>query len=135
MSFIIDFLKSVAGICRTEPLDPARWDVRGTQVTVALGDIPALLAPGGAVRLEGKGLSAPVLVVKQPDGGFACLENRCTHMGRKLDPEPDGQTLRCCSVSHSTFDHQGNKITGPAKGPIRIFRHEEKEGNLIIDLA
>jgi nitrite reductase/ring-hydroxylating ferredoxin subunit len=135
MSFIIDFLKAVGGICRTEPLDPAAWDVRDSKIFIALKDAPALQTPGGAVRLDGKGLSRSVLVVNRPADGYVCVENRCTHMGRKLDPEPDGQTLRCCSVNHSTFDYQGNKLTGPAKGPVRVYRHEEKEGNLIIDIA
>lgn len=135
MSFIVDFLKSVAGICRTQPLDPSAWHVQGTQVVIALKDAPQLQTQGGAVRLDGNGLPGPVLVVKQPENGYLCVENRCTHMGRQLDPEPDGKTLRCCSVNHSTFDYAGNKLTGPAKGPVKTYRHEERDGNLIIDLA
>ncbi len=135
MSFVVNFLKSVAGICRTKPLDPSMWDVRGSKVAVAITHVPELQAPGGAVLLQGKGLRVPMLVVRKPDRGFLCVENRCTHMGRKLDPEPDGQTLRCCSVSHSTFDYQGKKLTGPAKGPIRVYPHEESEGSLLIDVT
>ena len=93
MSLILDFLKSVAGICRTKPLDPSMWDLKGTQITVGLNNVPELQAPGGAVLLQGKGLRVPVLVVKRHDDGFVCAENRCTHMGRKLDPAPDGQAL------------------------------------------
>jgi cytochrome b6-f complex iron-sulfur subunit len=135
MSFFIDFLKSLAGICRTQPLSPDMWDLHGSKITIDLNNAPELGNPGGAVLLQGKGLRVPVLVVRTPDRGYLCIENRCTHMGRKLDPEPDGQTLRCCSVNHSTFDYQGNKLTGPAKGPIPVYRYEEDHGSLIIKLA
>lgn len=135
MSFIVSFLKSLAGICRTKPLDPALWEVQGTRVTIAHKDVPEFQDPGGAVLLQGKGLRTPVLVVSTQDRGFLCVENRCTHMGRKLDPEPDGHTLRCCSVNHSTFDYQGNKLTGPAKGQIRVYPHEEIEGRLVVDVT
>jgi cytochrome b6-f complex iron-sulfur subunit len=135
MSFLIDFLKSLAGICRTKPLTPDKWDVQGSQITIDVKDIPELAIAGGAVLLQGKGLRAPLLVVRRPDDGYVCVENRCTHMGRKLDPEPDSQTLRCCSVSHSTFDYQGNKLAGPAKGPIRVYPHKEDSGKLVVNVA
>jgi hypothetical protein len=55
-------------------------------------------------------------------------------MGRKLDPVPGQPVLRCCSVNHSTFDFQGQKLTGPAKGPVTVFGTEIKNGNLVINL-
>jgi cytochrome b6-f complex iron-sulfur subunit len=134
MSWIVDFFKALAGVCQTIPLDSAVWDVQGSRITINLKDAPELQAPGGAVYLAGKDLSAPVLVVKRPDQGWLCVENRCTHMGRKLDPEPDGKTLRCCSVNHSIFDDKGNKLKGPAKGPIKVYHSEEADGKLVISL-
>lgn len=134
MSWIVDFFKALAGVCRTQPLDAAKWDVRGTQITVNVNDVPELREQGGAVFLKGKALPVPVLVVKTSSQGYLCVENRCTHMGRKLDPEADGKTLRCCSVSHSTFDYQGSRLTGPAKGPIHVYRSQEVDGNLVIYL-
>lgn len=134
MSWIMDLLKALGGVCRTRPLDPTLWDLQGDRVTVDLSNSPELAAAGGAVYLAGKGLPSAVLVARKPDSGFVCVENRCTHMGRKLDPEPDGKTLRCCSVSHSTFDYDGNKITGPAKGPVRVYNCRETDGKLVISL-
>jgi cytochrome b6-f complex iron-sulfur subunit len=135
MSWITDFLKSLAGICRTKPLDAHMWDIQGSRITIDVKNVADLQQPGGAVFLKGKGLPVSVLVVRRPDSGWLCVENRCTHMGRKLDAEPDGKTLRCCSVSHSTFDYQGNKLRGPAKGPIQVFNSQEVDGNLVISLT
>jgi nitrite reductase/ring-hydroxylating ferredoxin subunit len=134
MSSILDLLKAVAGICKTQPLDQGLWNVRGSEITIDVKNIPELQKSDGAVYLKGQTLSVPVLVVRRQDNSYLCVENRCTHMGRKLDPEPGG-ILRCCSVSHATYDDQGNKLTGPAKGPVRIYRSREIDGKLVIDLT
>jgi cytochrome b6-f complex iron-sulfur subunit len=135
MSGIVEFFKALAGVCETESLDPRHWHVEGTGLTVNINDVPQLKQPGGAVYLTGQGLPRPVLIVRKPDQGFLCVENRCTHMGRKLDAAPDGQTLRCCSVNHSRFDHEGNKVSGPAKGPVKVYASQEDGGKLLITLA
>jgi nitrite reductase/ring-hydroxylating ferredoxin subunit len=131
---IVDFFKALAGICRTLPLDPKHWEVEGSRVTVHFNDVLELSRPGGAVYLKGSGLKVPILVVRTNDGCL-CVENRCTHMGRKLDPEPDGKTLRCCSVSRSTFDYRGYKIAGPANGPVKIYSSRVDNGKLFIELS
>ena len=135
MSWFVDLLKAFGGVCRTAALDSTLWRVQGSRITIDLKGVPELQKPGGAVFLKGPDLRVPVLVVKKPDEGYLCVENRCTHMGRKLDPEPDGSTLRCCSVSHSTFDYHGNKRTGPAKGPIRVYQAQQVGEDLVINVT
>lgn len=132
MSVIVDFLKAVAGICRTKPLSPDCWHVDGNRITVSADGVPDLALPGGAVYLAGKGLKKPILVVRDDNGNYHSFSNRCTHAGRKLDPVPGKQVLRCCSVSHSTFDYRGNNLTGPGKKPIHVYRTELDGGNLVI---
>jgi cytochrome b6-f complex iron-sulfur subunit len=134
MSVIMDFIKSLAGICRTKPLEPRYWETDGSSVTVRLDDITELGQPGDAVYLTGRDLQVPILIVRTHDEGFVCVENRCTHMGRKLDPQADGRTLRCCSVSHSKFDYSGNKLSGPAKGPVKVYSSQVNNGKLVIQL-
>lgn len=135
MSRILDLLKAFAGICKTQPLDQGFWQVRGSEVTIDVRNIPELQKADGAVFLKGQTLSVPILVVRRQDDSYLCVENRCTHMGRKLDPEPGGKLLRCCSVSHATYDDQGNKLTGPAKGPVKVYPSREIDGKLVIDLT
>lgn len=132
MSAIIDFLKAIAGISSTNPLQQNLWRIKDGRAVVAVGRSPELQSIGGAVYLEGQGLKEPVLIVKGEDGDFRCFSNRCAHFGRKLDPVPGNPILRCCSVNHSTFDYEGNTLTGPAKGSIRTYDCELKDGELTI---
>lgn len=129
------FFKSVLGICQTKSLSPDLWNLEDGKVQIGLGEVSELSNEGDAVYLKGAGLQNPVLVVKAEDDQYLAFANRCTHLGhRKLDPVPGERTLRCCSLSHSTFDYDGNVIKGPAKDGLTKYAVEVSEGNLIITL-
>jgi nitrite reductase/ring-hydroxylating ferredoxin subunit len=116
------FLKRIFGICETPlPADSGCWDYVYRTIRLRLNRTPELAQPGGAVRLEGKGLSKRVLVVHGEDGAFHALGNRCTHMGRRIDPLPDTDRIECCSVSKSTFTYAGKPVGGAARKPLEIF--------------
>ncbi len=134
MGAVIDFFKALAGICETKPLDQALWRVEGDQAVVLLAGANQYLPPGGAVRLEGKEVGKPVLVMHASDGTYRAFINRCTHMGRRVDPAQEGQSLRCCSVGHSTFDLKGAQLTGPAKGGMTALPVSHEQGELSISL-
>lgn len=132
MSVILDFLKAVAGVSKTKPLSPEFWRLEENKATIKVDQIPELQQPGGAVFLSGKGLETPVLVVRDDDGNYHGFSNRCSHFGRKLDPVPGKSVLRCCSLNHSTFDYNGANLTGPTSKPVKVYRTELKDGNLMI---
>lgn len=132
MSFIVDFFKAVAGICRTKPLSPEYWHVEGNRVTIQAGGVAELQAAGSAVYLTGNGLKRPILVVRDAEGDYHGFSNRCTHAGRKLDPVEGKPVLRCCSVSHSTYDYEGNNLTGPGRKPLLVYRTELQDGSLVV---
>ncbi len=134
MGAVLDFFKSVAGICQTKPLDRALWRTEGDQAVVLLAGASQLQALGSAVRLEGEGLGEPLLLLRAADGTYRAFVNRCTHMGRRIDPSQGGQSLRCCSVSHSTFDLAGEKLSGPAKGGLKPLPVRHEKGELYITL-
>jgi nitrite reductase/ring-hydroxylating ferredoxin subunit len=116
------FVKRIFGICETPlPADGACWDYAGKTLRLRLDMAPELARPGGAVRLEGKGLPRRILVVHGKEGAFHAFGNHCTHMGRRIDALPGTDRLECCSVSKSTFTYDGKPVGGAARRPLDIF--------------
>lgn len=116
------FLKRILGICDTRPPACAdAWSLAGRTVTLDLARLPELAPAGGAVRLEGRGLPHRLLLVHGSDGGFYAFVNRCSHMGRRLDPLPGQDRLQCCSVSKSTFAYAGDPLAGAARTALKTF--------------
>ncbi|MBW1710957.1 MAG: Rieske (2Fe-2S) protein [Deltaproteobacteria bacterium] len=127
--------KRLFGICETKPpLDDACWDFSEGKVEIDLERASELTNPGGAIRLEGKGLPEKVLVVNGNDGSLHAFHNKCTHGGRRIDPLAQTENIRCCSVSKSTFDYSGQLISGPAKGPLKAYKLETENGKATISI-
>lgn len=132
----MEFLKRVLGICETpKPSDDGAWTLNGRTVTVQRDRIRELSEKGGAVRLEGKGLASRLLVVQAADGQFHAYENRCTHMGRRIDAVEGENKLRCCSVSRTTYDMDGHSISGPGTKPLKRYTVTAEGDRLVIDLS
>ena len=134
MAGLMGIVKSIIGICETKPLDLQLWEIEGSTVRVKVNQVTELSSKGGAVYLKGKGLDDPVLIVRTQDDEYLAFANKCPHGRRKIDPVPGEPMLRCCSIGHSTFDHDGNVTKGPAKEPIVRYAAELNEGNLIVTL-
>jgi nitrite reductase/ring-hydroxylating ferredoxin subunit len=129
------FLKRILGICDTRaPACADAWSLAGRTVTLDLARLPELAPAGGAIRLEGRGLPHRLLVVHGSDGHFYALANRCSHMGRRLDPLAGQARLQCCSVSKSTFSYAGNPLGGAARAALKTFAVTGTENQLTIAL-
>ncbi|WP_373498318.1 Rieske (2Fe-2S) protein [Desulfococcus sp.] len=129
-------LKRILGICETRlPSVVDSWRYEDLRITVRLSRMPELRRPGGAVRLEGGGLPRKVLLVHGTDGRFHAFANRCTHMGRRLDPLPGNDRMECCSVSRSTFTYAGDPVSGAAKAPVETFPVDAEGDELRIRLG
>jgi nitrite reductase/ring-hydroxylating ferredoxin subunit len=130
------FFSRLLGISRTAvPANPRCWRYGDGQVIVDLGACSELASKGGAVRLEGNNLPIRVLVVHGEDGGYHAFHNRCSHAGRRLDALPGQPRLECCSVGKSTFEYDGSKVSGSAKGPASALPVTEQNGRLYINLG
>ncbi len=110
------------------------WILEGDTLTLDLSKLPELESLGGAVRVEGTPLAEPVLVVYGEDGNYYSFQNACTHAGRMLDPVAGTMTLQCCSISQSTFDYQGEVVSGPAENPLTSYPITVENDFLIIQL-
>ncbi|MBU2550702.1 MAG: Rieske (2Fe-2S) protein [Proteobacteria bacterium] len=130
------FLSRLLGICRTRPpAAPEAWRYAQGSLEIELPRVQELEQPGGAVRLEGRGLPVRVLIVHGEDGEYHAFRNHCTHAGRRLDPLPGQPNLMCCSVNKSTYDYHGDKLAGPAKGPVDTYPVDRRGHLLIVDLS
>lgn len=135
MGKVADFFKAVFGICETQELSPDLWRLEGNSAHIPIKQVPELATVDGAIYLKGKGLKYPVLVVNTKDDGYLAFTNRCTHIGhRKLDPVAGQAILRCCSVNHSTYDLQGKRLSGPAKGDLETYNVEVIGDEVVIKL-
>ena len=134
MAGLVSLIKSILGICETKPLSPDLWSLEGNKVRVKLGQIAELSRKGGAVYLKGQGLHKPILLLRIEDDQYLAFANKCTHMGRKLDPVLGEPLLRCCSIGHSTFDYEGRRISGLAKEPLTRYAVERSDGDLVVAL-
>lgn len=127
--------QKILGICKTKPpADPEAWRCGREKVVVDWARVPELHQPCGAIRLEGQGLPERIFLIYGMDGQFHAFKNKCTHMGRRLDPGEDVSTLQCCSLSKSTFDYAGNVVSGPAKRPLEKLPVENRKCKLVIRL-
>jgi len=132
----VKFLKRIFGICETQPPSAENgWNYADHLIRINLKQMPELANPGGAVRLEGDGLPERILLVHGRDGQFHAFANKCTHMGRRLDPLPDEEAVQCCSLSKSTFNYAGDPVSGAAQTSARTFPATMEGDELVINLA
>ncbi len=126
----------ILGIPATQrPRDPGCWSFADGKLRVDLSRAQELSSPGGAIRIEGRGLPKRVLLLHGEDGAFHAFHNRCSHLGhRRLDPIPGTPSVQCCSINKSTFDMQGETLYGPAPRPLQVFPVEKGETHLTVEL-
>jgi nitrite reductase/ring-hydroxylating ferredoxin subunit len=125
----------IFGICATQkPQDEECWTYSEELLTIDLSRVPELSQPAGAIRLEDDKLPERVLIIHGDNGKYYAFKNRCQHMGRRLDPVPDTETVQCCSISKSTYEYDGRAISGPAKKPLTIYPMDIDNGKLFVNL-
>ena len=129
------FMDRLAGRPITDlPQVQDAWTYQNNTLTLDLAKLPELDTLGGAVRIEGETLPDPILVVLGEDENYYAFKNACTHAGRMIDPLAGTMTLECCSVNSSTFDYEGNVLSGPAEEPLSSYAFVVEDGMLKIEL-
>lgn len=117
------------------PQDAACRSLSGDTLVITLAHAPELAAPGGALRLEGDDLPDRILVVHGLDGRFRAYRNHCACGGFRVDPVPNEEKIRCCTLMQSTYDYEGHRLSGSAKKDLDLLPLEHAEGILRIDLT
>lgn len=126
------------GVTQTElPMIDGAWIYTEDGLVLDLSKLPELSTLGGAVRIEGKALPNPILVVLGEDGNYYAFKNVCKHIGRMIDPVVGTRTLRCTSVickTKSTYDYKGKVLSGLAEEPLTTYQLSFVGNNLTIFL-
>jgi len=107
----------------------------GETLVVTLERAPELARPGGALRLEGEGLPDRLLIVHGLDGSYHAYRNHCACGGFRVDPVPQEEKIRCCTLMQSTYGYDGKRLSGSAEKDLDVLRVEALEGALRIDLS
>ena len=128
-----NFLQRILGVSATKPpSDEGCWTYVDGKVAVDLKRVPEIAEPSRAVRLEGKGCPKRVLLFHGEDGEYHAVCNKCSHAGRRVDPDPATGKLQCCSVNKSTYECDGKPLHGPAKNHLIPFEVEQQDDTLTI---
>ena len=118
--------RALLGICNSPKLDESLWTYTDDEIILEESAFDNCNVVG--VYLKGQGLASPVLLYRGDDQVLRAAKNVCPHAKRKLDPLPGSSKLRCCSINHSTFDYEGNKLSGPATGNLTIYPVKVENG-------
>ena len=129
------FFARIFGISKSRPPENAGcWKYSGGRVEIDIKQASELSEEGGAIQLEGKGLQERILVLHGSDGEYHAIRNKCTHMGRRLDFLAGDASIRCCSISKSTYSFKGDVISGPAKGTLKTYQAKTENNKLVISI-
>ncbi len=129
-----DLIDRIRGISDTPVLDnPDAWTYADNVLTLDLAAIPDLADLNSAVQLDEDSLPEPLLIVHGGDDNYYVYVNKCTHNKRKIDPI-NGK-LECVSIGTSTFDYEGDVLSGPAKSSLTTYTTERDGDSLIVTLA
>jgi len=126
----MSFFKALCGICYSPKLDNSLWQYQDGTLLLKREDYEKQNSMG--VYMTGGGLPNPVLLFRGNDGVLYAIKNVCSHMRRKIDPVPGSNTLRCCSVMHSSFDYSGRKLSGPANKDLVAYDLSQKGHDILI---
>jgi nitrite reductase/ring-hydroxylating ferredoxin subunit len=131
----MEFIERFLGISRTrKPKDESCWKFFKGKIEVDWARAPELRKPCGAIQLQDRGLPERILIFYGFDGQFHAFKNKCTYMYKRLVPVPGKAIIRCRCLYRSTFDYNGDVLSGPAKQSLKKYPVESKKCKMIIRL-
>ena len=120
----------------SKPSDDQCWSFSDGKIEIDLKRAPELKDVGGAIRLEKKQLPERLIVFHGTNGKYYAFKNKCKHMGRRMDIIPGSDKLQCCSIGKTTYNKDGNPLSGfgSGKGKLCSYNVEVTLDKLIIKI-
>lgn len=123
--------KLISGVGDTPELPEEAYKKEKGSLVVYLDRAKELSSVGGAVKIRKMSL----IIARTGTDAFLAASLKCTHGGRELEYKHGSAKLRCVSFGHSEFDLNGARKKGPAKKPIKVYKHTvDSNRRLIVDL-
>jgi nitrite reductase/ring-hydroxylating ferredoxin subunit len=114
------------------PRDDKSWHYSNGKIVIEWARVPELQKPGGAIRLEGRGLKEKIILVYGIDGQYHAFKNNYSRLGMRLDPVEGKAKIQCCGWFETIFDYSGNVMSGKRKEPLKTYRVETRKCTLVI---
>jgi len=110
---------------------PVQGRLDGRVVQVGLGELGASIAAQGYALVQAEGLSQPLLIHQEGEGGYLALSAACTHLGCQVRP---ARQALICPCHGSSFSWEGEVLRGPAQQPLPRYRAAARGGVLEITI-
>lgn len=118
---------SLSQLTSCSPFPVYKTDLSKKNVTVPLSSF----GESNMVIVRDMQVIYDVLLVKKSDQIYDALYMRCTHQENPLTATKTGLF---CSAHGSRFDLDGNVLKEPALAPLKKFKTELQENQVLIDL-
>ncbi len=125
------------GVSNTPAIPATAVQMVGDLLTIMLDAVNGLKAIGGKGKLtiaknNGSGDELKLIIVHPEKDVYKVFADSCTHGGRELNYKNNEKHLICSSFGHSTYDLNGNVLSGPAPSQLKQFESTLKDNQLII---
>ena len=101
------------------------------EIPLKLEDTPDLQKVGGAYHLEIDDLEKDLLVARVSRERYVAVDIKCTHKGCDVAYSGDDKKF-VCPCHSSEFDLHGAVMKGPAAKPLKSYKCELREDELIV---
>jgi Rieske Fe-S protein len=102
-------------------------------LTLDKSDSESLLASASSRLIQPKGSSEKILVIHSGGGNLSAVSAICTHMGCNVNYDKELGRL-VCPCHGSQYSLEGQNTKGPAKRPLKQYKVQVKDGQIVISL-
>jgi Rieske Fe-S protein len=105
----------------TPSVNPDSFKIKDGVLIIDLSKDDNLSKIGGCVKIINSNIPDSLIIARVEDKRFEIASLLCTHRGVELEYNHSQSNFKCASLGGSTFTFNGEKLSGPAEKPIKIY--------------